>query len=132
VGGAERGVGAGTERVTTGGRAPAAGVLGAIGARDGDPVAVGALLGKIKEGAGAPSKAAPAAPARPEQKSDTAAPAGAAKEEPPARPQAAPLSPSVRKLATESGMDASTVPGPGKDGRVTKGGLMAAVQPRAR
>src|SRR5262249_61151121 len=110
----------------------AAGRLDNCAARDGARVAVAALLGQIKEGAAAPRKAAPAARARPEQKSDTAAPAGAAKEEPPARPQAAPLSPSVRKLATESGMDASTVPGPGKDGRVTKGGLMAAVQPRAR
>jgi 2-oxoglutarate dehydrogenase E2 component (dihydrolipoamide succinyltransferase) len=34
----------------------------------------------------------------------------------------------VRKLATESGMDASTVPGSGKDGRVTKGDMMAAIE----
>jgi 2-oxoglutarate dehydrogenase E2 component (dihydrolipoamide succinyltransferase) len=36
--------------------------------------------------------------------------------------------PSVRKLAAESGMDASTVPGSGKDGRVTKGDMMAAIE----
>jgi 2-oxoglutarate dehydrogenase E2 component (dihydrolipoamide succinyltransferase) len=117
-----------TDKVTIEVPAPAAGVLADIAAKDGDTVAVGALLGQIKEGAGAPSKAAPAPPARPDQKTDTAAPTGAAEEEPRARPQAAPLSPSVRKLAAESGMDASTVPGSGKDGRVTKGDMMAAIE----
>ena len=39
-----------------------------------------------------------------------------------------PLAPSVRKLAAESGMDAATVPGSGKDGRVTKGDMMAAIE----
>src|SRR5262245_13539483 len=105
-----------TDKVTIEVPAPAAGVLADIAAKDGDTVAVGALLGQIKEGAGAPSKAAPAPPARPDQKTDTAAAKPAA---------AAPLSPSVRKLAAESGRDASTVPGSGKDGRVTKGDMMA-------
>jgi 2-oxoglutarate dehydrogenase E2 component (dihydrolipoamide succinyltransferase) len=39
-----------------------------------------------------------------------------------------PVPPSVRKLAAESGMDAATVPGSGKDGRVTKGDMMAAIE----
>jgi 2-oxoglutarate dehydrogenase E2 component (dihydrolipoamide succinyltransferase) len=39
-----------------------------------------------------------------------------------------PTPPSVRKLAAESGMDVSTVPGSGKDGRVTKGDMMAAIE----
>ena len=34
----------------------------------------------------------------------------------------------MRQLAAESGMDASTVPGSGKDGRVTKGDMMAAIE----
>src|ERR1051325_10378230 len=37
--------------------APAAGALSDIAARDGETVAVGALLGQIKEGAGAPAAA---------------------------------------------------------------------------
>ena len=40
----------------------------------------------------------------------------------------APLAPSVRKLSSESGLDASTVPGTGKDGRVTKGDMLAAIE----
>ena len=40
----------------------------------------------------------------------------------------APLAPSVRKLAAETGMDPSAVPGSGKDGRVTKGDMMAAIE----
>src|SRR5207249_421808 len=39
-----------------------------------------------------------------------------------------PMPPSVRKLAAESGMDTATVPGSGKDGRVTKGDMMAAIE----
>jgi 2-oxoglutarate dehydrogenase E2 component (dihydrolipoamide succinyltransferase) len=39
-----------------------------------------------------------------------------------------PAPPSVRKLAAESGLDASTVPGSGKDGRVTKSDMMAAIE----
>jgi 2-oxoglutarate dehydrogenase E2 component (dihydrolipoamide succinyltransferase) len=41
---------------------------------------------------------------------------------------AMPLAPSVRKLAAETGIDVSTVPGSGKDGRVTKGDMMAAIE----
>jgi 2-oxoglutarate dehydrogenase E2 component (dihydrolipoamide succinyltransferase) len=105
-----------TDKVTIEVPAPAAGVLGEIAAKDGETVAVGALLGQIREGAGA-AKAAPT----------TAKPAAA-----PAAPLSPapdmPMPPSVRKMAAESGMDASTVPGSGKDGRVTKGDMMAAIE----
>src|ERR1700740_1942865 len=57
-----------TDKVTIEVPAPAAGILGDIAVKDGDPVAVGALLGEIKEGAGA----VPAA--RPEQKTERAKP----------------------------------------------------------
>ena len=48
-----------TDKVTIEVPAPAAGVLGEISGKDGDTVAVGALLGEIKEGAAAAAKAAP-------------------------------------------------------------------------
>ena len=124
-----------TDKVTIEVPSPAAGVLADIAAKDGETVAVGALLGQIKEGAAAPGKATPASTGRPDQKADTTAPINAAAEEPRPRPQtsakpppASPLAPSVRRLAAETGIDASTVPGSGKDGRVTKGDLMAAIE----
>jgi 2-oxoglutarate dehydrogenase E2 component (dihydrolipoamide succinyltransferase) len=114
-----------TDKVTIEVPAPAAGVLTDVAVKDGDTVAVGALLGAIKEGAGA-------APAKPAAKIPEAAPQAA----PPPKPAAAakapaadvPLAPSVRKIATETGMDTSTVPGTGKDGRVTKGDMLAAIE----
>jgi 2-oxoglutarate dehydrogenase E2 component (dihydrolipoamide succinyltransferase) len=130
-----------TDKVTIEVPAPAAGVLADIAAKDGQTVAVGALLGQIKEGEGAPSKATPAPLGRPDQKTDTTAPINAAEEEPRPRPETSsrpetpskaasstPPAPSVRKLAAESGVDVSTVPGSGKDGRVTKGDMMAAIE----
>src|SRR5262249_58570024 len=113
-----------TDKVTIEVPAPAAGVLSEIAAKDGDTVAVGALLGQIKDGAAAVKAAAPAAakPAAP------SAPAPAAAAPAKAAPADAPLTPSVRKLAAESGIDVSTVTGTGKDGRVTKRGMMAQIQ----
>src|ERR1700694_3320475 len=52
-----------TDKVTIEVPAPAAGVLSDIAAKDGESVAVGALLGQTKEGAGAPAAAKPAAAA---------------------------------------------------------------------
>src|SRR6187402_2295203 len=52
-----------TDKVTIEVPAPAAGVLSEIAAKDGETVAVGALLGQIKDGAGAPVAAKPAAAA---------------------------------------------------------------------
>jgi 2-oxoglutarate dehydrogenase E2 component (dihydrolipoamide succinyltransferase) len=115
-----------TDKVTIEVPAPAAGVLSEIAVKDGETVAVGALLGQINPGAGStskaptePAKAAPAAPPKP------AAP-------PPQPPKVAatdaPLAPSVRRLATESGVSPATVAGTGKDGRVVKGDMLAAIE----
>ena len=114
-----------TDKVTIEVPAPAAGVLTDVAVKDGDTVAVGALLGAIKEGAGA-------APAKPAAKPAEAAPQAASAPKPAARLKFraadAPLAPSVRKIAAETGMDASTVPGTGKDGRVSKGDMLAAIE----
>jgi 2-oxoglutarate dehydrogenase E2 component (dihydrolipoamide succinyltransferase) len=111
-----------TDKVTIEVPAPAAGVLEAIAAKDGETVAVGALLGQIKEGAGAPAAAKPAA-------APAAAPAKAAPAAPAAAPSGdMPVAPSVRKMAAETGIEPSTVPGTGKDGRVTKGDMLAAIE----
>jgi len=120
-----------TDKVTVEVPAPASGVLAEILAKDGETVAPGALLGQIQEG-GAPAKAAPAPPKA------APAPPAAAKVAPQAPPQPKPaapspaaadaLAPSVRKIAEETGIDAAGVPGTGKDGRVTKGDMIAAIE----
>jgi 2-oxoglutarate dehydrogenase E2 component (dihydrolipoamide succinyltransferase) len=118
-----------TDKVTIEVPAPSAGVLGEISAKDGETVAVGALLGQITEGAAGPKSAA-AAPAAAPAKAAAPAPAPAPAA-PKAVPSDAPLAPSVRKLSAESGVDAATVPGSGKDGRVTKGDMLAAIEKAA-
>src|SRR4051794_23602125 len=111
-----------TDKVTIEVPAPAAGVLSDIAAKDGDTVAVGALLGQITDGASATATKPAAAP------SPAGKPAQPAPPPPkPAQPDAPPA-PSVRRLSAESGVDASTVPGSGKDGRVTKGDMLAAIE----
>jgi 2-oxoglutarate dehydrogenase E2 component (dihydrolipoamide succinyltransferase) len=128
-----------TDKVTIEVPAPSAGTLGEIVAKDGETVAVGALLGQINDGAAAakpaaaPPKAADApakaaAPAAPAAAAPAAAAAVPAQKTPPAD---APLAPSVRKISAESGIDAATVPGSGKDGRVTKGDMLAAIEKAA-
>ncbi len=124
-----------TDKVTIEVPAPSAGTLGDIIAKDGETVAVGALLGQINDGAaGAASKpaAAPARAAAPPSPPAAAASAAASATATQRVPAAdAPLAPSVRKLSAESGLDAATVPGSGKDGRVTKGDMLAAIEKAA-
>jgi len=114
-----------TDKVTIEVPAPAAGVLSEIAARDGQTVAVGALLGQIQAGAAAAKVSAAPAAAAPNL------PASSPASKPPEAPAAradVPLAPSVRKLTAESGIDAATVPGSGRDGRVTKGDMLAAIE----
>ena len=108
-----------TDKVTLEVPAPAAGVLSDVAAKNGDTVAVGALLGQIKEGAGAAPKTAPALKA---VEAPKAAPA------PPAKPAEMPMPPSVRKMAAESGVNSSRVSGTGMHGQVTKGDMIAAIE----
>ena len=117
-----------TDKVTIEVPAPSAGTLGEIIAKDGETVAVGALLGQITDGAAKPAAAAPAKQAAPATSQPAPAASAAA---PKAQPTDVPLAPSVRKLSAESGVDAATVPGSGKDGRVTKGDMLAAIEKAA-
>jgi 2-oxoglutarate dehydrogenase E2 component (dihydrolipoamide succinyltransferase) len=117
-----------TDKVTIEVPAPAAGVLTDVAVKDGETVAVGALLGAIKEGAAGAAAAKPAAKAAEAPPPAAPAPA-AAKPAPGTAPAAAgALAPSVRKIAVETGIDAAGVPGTGKDGRVTKGDMLAAIE----
>src|SRR5258707_8845635 len=84
-----------TDKVTIEVPAPSAGTLGEIIAKDGQTVAVGALLGQINEGAaGAKPAAASAKPTASAAPPAAAAPAAAAPAAPKAAPADAPLAPS--------------------------------------
>src|SRR6187402_2862569 len=109
-----------TDKVTLEVPAPAAGVLSEVAVKNGDTVAVGALLGQIKEGAGAAPKAS--APAAKPAEIPKQAPAA------PQRSAEMPTPPSVRKLAAESGVDPSKVSGTGLHGQVTKGDMLSAIE----
>ena len=87
-----------TDKVTIEVPAPAAGVLSDIAAKDGETVAVGALLGQIKEGAGAPA-AMPLPPAaKPRtRRSPPPKPPKLRSPRPPPPSADTPLAPSVRK-----------------------------------
>jgi 2-oxoglutarate dehydrogenase E2 component (dihydrolipoamide succinyltransferase) len=114
---------------------PSAGVIETIDAADGSVVGVGAILGRIN--AGAAAKAAPSPAGRPDVKTETTKPIAAGPEAvtaraPAPRPAenvvAMPPSPAVRKIAEEKNLDLARVDGTGKDGRVTKGDALAAVE----
>lgn len=99
-----------TDKVSVEVNAPAAGTLTAIAAEAGSEVEVGAVLGVIVSGDGtAAAPAAEAAPAAP-------APTPAAGE--------TTLSPAVRKLVDDEGLDPALIPATGKDGRLTKGDVL--------
>jgi len=99
-----------TDKIST---AVEAGVAGKVTfkAKEGDVLAIGAVVAEIDPSVAAAPAEAPKAAA--------AAPAAAAKE-------AAPHSPAVKKALAETGVDAGKVAGSGKDGRLTKGDVLAA------
>ena len=103
-----------TDKVTLEVNAPAAGVLSEVLAKDGDTVAVGALLGQITEGgaaAAAPKAAKPSA-----AQTSALAPA-----------QSMPPAPAAAKIAADNNIDVAGVTGSGKRGQVLKGDVLAAV-----
>ena len=117
-----------TDKVAVDVPAPVAGTLGDIIAKEGDTVNVGALLAMINEGAAAAAKPAAGAALAPAAKAEAAAPAPTASA--PAEEDEGgnlTLSPAVRRLVLEHGLDPSKIKGTGKDGRLTKDDVTAAV-----
>ena len=101
-----------TDKVTMEVNAPVAGSITQIAAEVGAEVAVGALLGTIGASGAAAHAVSTSAPA--------AAPASAT-----LGGDDAAMPPSVRKLVDENGLDPSAIPATGKDGRLTKGDILA-------
>jgi 2-oxoglutarate dehydrogenase E2 component (dihydrolipoamide succinyltransferase) len=120
-----------TDKVSLEVASPADGVLESIAANDGDTVTPGAVLGVVSAGgaAAAPKAQAPAkAEAAPAPKAEAPKPAPAPA---PAKADDKPLAPSVQRIVSETGLDPAGVAGTGKDGRITKGDALAALDARA-
>jgi 2-oxoglutarate dehydrogenase E2 component (dihydrolipoamide succinyltransferase) len=117
-----------TDKVVLDIPAPADGILGQILRQEGDIVTTGEVIATLEEGAVAQAATPAAAPA---PTPVAAAPA-------PAAPAAAPaaevdlegLSPAVRRLAAEHGLDIGKIPGSGRSGRVTKADVLMFIEAR--
>ncbi|MGK9064017.1 2-oxoglutarate dehydrogenase complex dihydrolipoyllysine-residue succinyltransferase [Stutzerimonas chloritidismutans] len=112
-----------TDKVVMEVLAEADGVLTEIVKNEGDTVLSGELLGKLEAGATASASSAPAA-----APAEAAAPAAAPASSAAAGGEDAILAPAARKLAEENGIDPNSVKGTGKDGRVTKEDVVAAIE----
>jgi 2-oxoglutarate dehydrogenase E2 component (dihydrolipoamide succinyltransferase) len=115
-----------TDKVSVEVPAPAAGVLAEILVEAGATVAVGSVLGRIKEGAAA---AAGAPAGKPAAQTPTASPA--AQPAPAAKPAATPASamppsPAARKIMEEKGIPEGSIDGSGRRGQVLKEDALAA------
>jgi 2-oxoglutarate dehydrogenase E2 component (dihydrolipoamide succinyltransferase) len=105
-----------TDKVAVEVPSPVAGIMGAQMVAEGETVGVGAVIAAIEAGSGA--SAAPTAAAAPTPSTAQAVEADAGD---------LTLSPAVRRLILEHGLDPSKIKGSGKDGRLTKEDVMAAV-----
>jgi 2-oxoglutarate dehydrogenase E2 component (dihydrolipoamide succinyltransferase) len=103
-----------TDKVTLEFNAPASGTLAEILVEEGGDVEVGALLGSIDQDGG-------------EAKAGGAKAVEARKEAPPDRGDG-PLSPAVRKLIDEHGLDPASITPTGPKGNITKGDVLAALE----
>lgn len=116
-----------TDKVAVEVPSPVAGVMGQQVVAAGDTVAVGAVIATIEAGSGkAAAPAAPASAPAPAAKAEAAAPAPAATASEETGDGVTTLSPAVRRLVLEHGVDPSKIKGSGKDGRLTKEDVLAA------
>ncbi len=126
-----------TDKVAIEVNSPVDGVMGEQVVAEGATVLVGATIALVEAGASAASAATPA----PENRTAVGQAEAAAPPEPASAPadaghgddaSALTLSPSVRRLVLERGVDPSQIKGSGKDGRITKDDVLAAKAPVAR
>ena len=115
-----------TDKVVLEVPAPASGVIKELKVQNGATVTSGQVLALLEEGVAAASPA-PSAAAQPQAaaatgKAEAAASKGAGSDK---------LAPSVRRLVEEHKLDAGAIPGSGRDGRITKGDVLAHVAPKA-
>ena len=132
-----------TDKVDTEVPSPVAGVLSEILANEGDLVEVGQVLARLGSEAAAPAPA-PAASEPPSPPEPAPAPPPREPAAPPPAPAVAPavseisesagtgmvLSPVVRRLIAESGIDPTTIEGTGLGGRITRSDVEQAIRAR--
>jgi len=121
-----------TDKVVLEVPAPASGVLKEIRIADGTTVTSGEILALLEEGeasseASEPAPAAPGAKPAP-QTPEPQAQASQSEREEDRGGSADKLSPAVRRLVEEHSLDASRIPGSGRDGRITKADVMQFLQ----
>lgn len=104
-----------TDKVVLEVPAPASGVIAELKVQDGATVTAGELLAVLEEGEGAAAEPEPEPAEKPQ--------AAAMKEE--AARKTIKTSPAVRRLLDEHDLDETMVLGTGKDGRITKGDVLA-------
>ncbi len=123
-----------TDKVSLEVVAPEDGVLSAIDAEAGVTVTPGQRLGQVSAGgaaAAAPPKVVEAAQVKPPAPAPEAArptPKAAPTPAAPLPAASAPPAPSVQRIAEEGHLDLSRVAGTGRDGRITKGDALAALE----
>lgn len=122
-----------TDKVTLEVNAPSAGVISEITVQEGETVEVGAVLGSIGDGvagADAAAKAEKEPKTQSNSQEQTAKKSTSPKEAEakPADSAAETLSPAVRKAVVENNLDPSSITGTGKDGRLLKGDVLAALE----
>ena len=128
-----------TDKVAMEVPSPVAGVLAEQVVAEGDTVEIGALIAKVDtEGKGA----SPAPAAKPEAAASAPASSTPAPTASSPAPQASataststsaggdlmPMSPAVRRIVEEYNLDPASISGTGKDGRLTKGDVMKAIE----
>ncbi len=121
-----------TDKVTLEVNAPEAGVISKISVQEGDNVEVGALLGQIDAGASADDKSEKPAAKEGKKEEVKSEPVEETKDASKDTSEDAPLSPAVRKMINDNGLDASSIQGTGKDGRITKGDVQAVLDDGAK
>ena len=116
-----------TDKVAIEVPSPVAGIMGAYAVEEGATVNVGAVIGSIDAVTGATAPVAAPAPA---MAVAAVAPAVITIAAPAAEAENSdlPLSPAVRRLVLELGIDPSKIKGTGKDGRLTKEDVVAAAK----
>ncbi|CAK6512731.1 2-oxoglutarate dehydrogenase complex dihydrolipoyllysine-residue succinyltransferase [Rickettsia helvetica] len=112
-----------TEKVTLEVNAPCNGTIGKISKTDGANVAVGEEIGEITEGTAANTAGTNNESAKAQIATQPTS------EKPVEKPAVAnnTLAPSVQKLVTENKLDPNNIKGTGRDGRITKGDVLATI-----